>query len=69
MIDYDKLRTDRSYRAGVKDAFEQISSAYDIEAKLQIIHLIQLEELDIQKQKIKSLQQESEDMEGTPVSC
>lgn len=76
MIDHNKLKTDRAYRAGVADTLNQIKSAFHLDIAgqsidniLDDIHQIRLHELNINQAKVKSLKDESDAMEGTPISC
>lgn len=76
MIDYDKLKADRSYRAGVADTLNQIKSTFQLDIASQSIdnvlddiHQIKLNELNINQAKVNSLKDESDTMDGTPISC
>ena len=69
MIDYTRLGTDRSYRTGVKDALVHIREALELPQLTEAISKIEILDESIQKAKMASRQQESNDMEGTPVSC
>lgn len=69
MIDYDKLSFDRSYRAGVKETIAHINKYNNLEELNSLLSRVNDLEEQIQKKKMASRQKESEDMEGTPVSC